>query len=185
MVLNSGILDDLSFEDVERAVALESKPQEEDVADSPRFEARMCEIDKSRTCNDSCLAFGFCPFKSDEVENGDTDLHKEPEGVIEKEVDKPQFQEDRDRQENIPSYNFDPIGKEENYYLWLKQNGFLEKVITMYRTYGDGDELLFQIEEESELRDYVHEKMKTVSPTNRKNFYKYYLEYYLKMYRDQ
>lgn len=160
--LEKGILDDLSFEDLvsayENKVDIKSRNDEVHhntdikIQEEPfRNKDLKCRFNGYKSCNDKCQYYQTCT--TNVVENTTS-------GVF-------------DLKNTANTYY-------EEYYNWLRKEHFLERVIDNYKGFAAEDKRLIYISDEHELFNYLRACVKEYSGQKR-NFYKYYLEYLRKV----
>ena len=163
--LEEGILDDLSFEELESTY--ENGARENNKPQQPDYSIiRQLENDYRSTEHSSGLGVG------DHRQNHDQ--YQELTICIGKTAGNQRVDSSELRNETFLQY--------EEFYNWLREERFLERVIDMYKTYAEEDEGICLINDEDELVNYLNYCMKEYTGQKR-NFYKYYLQYRKKVKR--
>ena len=65
---------------------------------------------------------------------------------------------------------------EHDFFRWLREQGFLDRVINQFKEYTDENGML-EIRDDEELRMFIKRRM-AVCPVKERTLYKYYLEYW-------
>ena len=65
---------------------------------------------------------------------------------------------------------------EHDFFRWLREQGFLDRVINQFKEYTDENGML-EIRDDEELRMFIKRRM-AVCPVKERKLYKYYLEYW-------
>ena len=156
--MESGILDDLSFEDLEKAFRNVSGNSETNQVLKPSLTteikpiihkryAERCRFNDYRPCNDLCRYYATCV-------QGRTIIPKSPE--------------DEEELDALTWYR--------DYFEWLRKERFLERVIDLYKEFATEDKELCGISDDNELMVYLTQCEKDFKGQKR-NFYKYYHQY--------
>lgn len=172
--MDSGFLDDLSFEDVEKEFRnnnsnlLEKKPGEVIVVG-----IGVCGFDAQKSCNSECNYFKFCTRKPSEERGGIGDSLNHTSQIDKALINGEKAIKDVQSDAEI----FD--SKIDGFCLWLKNNGFTAKVIELYKSYFIEDERLLQITDVKLLKEYTADKVLNALPVTRRSFYRYYVDFYV------
>ncbi len=108
-------------------------------------------------------------------------IEKEAESVDQGEKRKPFELAEEKEQGNVPKVPVEePVTtdseEEHDFYNWLRQEGFMERVIDRFKGYIKENHL-FEIKDEEELQRFI-ENRKSICSFNERTLYKYYMEYW-------